>query len=380
MNLSWAEIHRPVLRRNVRAIRACLPPETVLIAMVKSDAYGHGLSLVAPTLRSEGVRHFGVFTLEEAARLRSFVPDADILLVGPADDAQVPDMLDLRVIPLLITLEQARGLSRAAERLGGRLKCHVKFDTGMGRIGFPWEEAPTVAAVLSRLPGLALTGACTHYAAAGAADAAFTRLQAQRFRAAIAACRATGLAIPFLHAAASDALCFDREWQYTGVRPGILLYGYGPVGPARCPTRPFLQWRTRLIQVKRVPAGTPVSYDCTYRAPAETVIGTFPVGYADGYFRQWSNRAPVLVGGRRGHVAGRVTMNLTMVDLGPDSTARPGDVVTLLGEDGSESVWADELATLAGTISYEVLTSIRSPRMPVDSPDEERPERDQGPR
>ncbi len=368
MNSSWVEIHLPILRANIRAIRNILPPNTAIIAMVKSDAYGHGLCLVAPVLRGEGVRHFGVFTLEEVARLRALVPDAVILCFGPVHEKDTPDLLALRAIPLLFSVQQAAALNHSAQRLGHRLPCHVKIDTGMGRVGLAWEEAPRLLATLARLPGLEINGICTHYAAAGSEDPSFTLLQAQRFEQVAAACRSAGIAIPFLHAAASDALCFDRQWRYEGVRPGILLYGYGPKNPGHPEVRPFLQWKARLIQVKRVAAGTPISYDCTYRAPSETVIGTIPVGYADGYFRIWSNRAPILSEGRRCRVAGRVTMNLTMVDLGPHSTAQAGDEITLLGQDGSESLWADELAALAGTISHEVLTAIRSPRRPVDGP------------
>jgi len=163
------------------------------------------------------------------------------------------------------------------------------------------------------------------------------------------------------HVANSDALLRDTEWQADAVRVGILLYGYSSAHPRqRLPTRPFLHWKTRLLLVKRVPSGFPVGYGGTYRTPCETCLGTIDVGYADGYARACGNRAFVLVKGRRVPVVGRVSMNLTTLDLGPASDAVEGDEVVLLGQQGAEAVWADDIAEWVGTIPYEILTGIRS--------------------
>ncbi len=367
MTHSWSEIHLDTLRENLKAIRAALNPRTDYMAMLKADAYGHGLEIVGRTAWETGVRRFAVFHLDEAVRLRRLLPESSILLAGVASPGDTAGLLDLRLQPLLVSLDQALGLAAEARHLNATLSVHVKIDTGMGRLGLAWETAAAELVQLAATPGLHIVGAATHLASAGAADRSFADLQIARFQQVLSACRARGLVIPFCHAANSDGLCRTPDWHFDAVRPGILLYGYGPASPGAPATRPFLHWKSRLVQVKSVSAGFPVSYDSTYRTGRATRIGTIPVGYSDGYFRAWSNTAAVLVGGRRAPIAGRVTMNLIMVDLGPDSPAQPGDDVVLLGEQNGASIWADELAALAGTISYEVLTAIRSPRIPREA-------------
>jgi alanine racemase len=210
---------------------------------------------------------------------------------------------------------------------------------------------------------LSLEGICTHLASSDNPDRDFSDEQLRRFHRVLDQCGQRGIHFQVRHVSNSAALLRERTWHLDGVRAGIVLYGYPPVLPGERPRadlRPVLQWKTRLVQVKRVPRGFPVSYDSTHTTERETRIGTFPVGYADGYPRALSNRAQVLVHGRRAPVVGRVTMNLSMVDLGPDSLAQAGDEVVLLGEQGGASLWADELARWAGTIPYEVLTNIRA--------------------
>jgi alanine racemase len=365
MNDSWTEIDLGVLRSNLAALRAALAPSTDLIAMLKADAYGHGLDLVGPEAWRSGIRRFAVFHAAEALQLRRLLPQAAILWLGVAEPDDVPLILEARLEPLLVSSNQARGLALEAARLGSVVTGQAKIDTGMGRLGFAWETAAAELTALAALPGLRLAGAGTHLACAGS-DPAFTALQMTRFNQALEDCRRAGLAIPFRHAANSAGLCGSPEWRLDAVRPGILLYGYGPPSPGAPPTRPFLQWKTRVAQVKSVPAGFRVSYDSTYVTPRATRIATLPAGYSDGYSRAWSNRGEILAGGRRARLAGRVTMNLIMADLGPDSPVQAGDEAVLLGEQGGASIWADELAALSGTISYEVLTSIRSPRRAVE--------------
>jgi alanine racemase len=364
---AWTEIHLATLASNLALIRKALAPGTDFIAMLKADAYGHGLERVGRAAWEAGVRRFAVFHLEEAARLRALLADATILFIGVADGSDAATLLELRAQPLLVTADQALALADAAEHLHARLSCQVKIDTGMGRLGFPWETAAAELVRFAARPGLHLAGISTHLASAGSIDRSFADLQISRFQQVLADCKTRGLTFPFIHAANSDAFCQTPDWHFDAVRPGILLYGYGPGSPTAPQTRPFLQWKSRLVQVKNVPADFPVSYNSTYRTSRATRIGTIPVGYSDGYSRAWSNKACVLVNGRRCPVAGRVTMNLTMVDLGPDSTARAGDEVVLLGEQHGASIWADELAALSNTISYEVLTSIRSPRIAVEA-------------
>jgi alanine racemase len=242
------------------------------------------------------------------------------------------------------------------------LRCHAKVDTGMGRLGFAWEEAAAALARLVREGGLRVEGLCTHFASGGrAGPGSFAEEQARRFRAVAEQCAARGLAIPFRHIANSAAFLARPDWDLDGVRLGIVAYGYGNRQDRRAVrTRPFLQWKTRVVQVRRVPAGSPVGYSSTHVTPAATQLAVIDVGYSDGYARLLSNKGCVLVGGRRAPVVGRVTMNFTTVDVGPDATVRDGDEAVLIGTQGGASVWADELARQAQTIPYEILTGIRS--------------------
>jgi alanine racemase len=232
----------------------------------------------------------------------------------------------------------------------------------MGRLGFAWETAPAQITAIAREPALHLEGVCTHFASSGNPDPTFMNEQARRFRCVLDACHRGGIPIPMRHASNSGAILADPSLDFDAVRPGIMLYGYPPskLNARPVAVRPFLHWKTRALQVKEVPADFPVSYDSTYRTPSRTRLATLDIGYADGYTRHLTNKGSVLIGGRRRKIVGRVTMNLIVADLGPDHSVKPGDEAVLIGRQGEESIWADELASLAGTIPYEILTSIRA--------------------
>jgi len=234
----------------------------------------------------------------------------------------------------------------------------------MGRLGFPWETAAASVAAWAADPVYRVTGLCTHYASSDADDTGFFDEQSRRFGSVVEAVRSAGLALSCCHASNSGAILRDTGQDYDGVRPGIMLYGYSPRMPSgprsrQVPTVPVLQWKTRLLQVKTVRAGVPVSYQMTWRASRETRVGTVDAGYADGYPRALGNRGFMLVGGRRCPVIGRVTMSLIMLDLGPEARDCAGDEVVMLGRQGKESLWADEMAAWTDTIAYEVLTRIQ---------------------
>ena len=362
MSRTWTEIVSPVLRDNIRCVRAAVEPRSDLIFVVKADAYGHGMPGVVKVAWDEGVRRFAVAHLDEAETLRQCLPDAQVLMIGVLDPATVARAAALRLVPALTGPRHADALAREARQAGVVLPCHVKIDTGMGRLGFDWQRAVDELRVAGGLGGLRIEGAYTHLAASDAADRAFADEQMRRFRLVVAGCRAAGIPIPFLHVSNSGAFQRDREWHLDAVRMGILLYGYPPI-PAALPAniRPFLQWKTRVIQIRDVPARYPVSYDSTFHTQAPTRLAVLNVGYADGYSRALSNRGMVLLGGRRCPGRGRLTMNLTMVDAGPDAPVKEGDEVVLIGCQGGEMIGADELAQWQGTIAYEVLTSIRTP-------------------
>jgi alanine racemase len=375
MKNAWIELDLDILRANIVNLRAALSHSTAIISVVKADAYGHGMIPVARCTWDCGVRWFAVVHLDEALALRTLLPDANILILGVTGPEQAEELLRANLTPVLVSEAQAVALAAAAAARGEELTCHVKVDTGMGRLGFRWEEAVVALPRLAAVPGLRMRGICTHFASANRDGMDFVVEQANRFHQVVKACEAARLTGLFRHAANSGAIMSGPSWDLDGVRPGILLYGYGPKiepdpppGPvatagaprSRVETRPFLQWKTRIAQIRNVPAGFPVSYDSTYVTREETRIATLCVGYADGYSRLLGNRGAVLVRGRRCPVVGRVTMNLTTVDLGPTGEAIEGDEVVLVGRQGQAAVWADEVASWRQTIAYEVLTNIRT--------------------
>lgn len=349
---TWIELDLALLAANVRALRAALGPGVDALFVVKSNAYGHGLVPVARAAWQAGVTRFVVVHMDEVAALRAALPEARILLVGVAGADAVPELLAWRAEPVVVGVEQAEVLGRAAAAAGGVLAVHAKVDTGMGRIGLPWEQAGESVPRLARQPGLRVVGLCTHLAAAGDAGEVFTREQLRRYQAVEAACRAAGLTGLWRHVSNSSAVLRSAAWDFDAVRAGLLLYGYAPAAGARAVlTQPILQWKTRVVQVKRVPAGFPVSYDCTWTTPQATTLATLDVGYADGYSRRIGNRGWVLIRGRRCPVVGRVTMNMIVADAGSDAAVAEGDEVVLLGSQGTESITATHLAEWCGSLS-----------------------------
>jgi len=355
MKNTWVDIDLRVLADNTRRILSELRPETSLIGVVKANAYGHGMIPVARTAAQNGVKWFAVAHLHEALHLRRAVDDSvSILVLGVVDADDVPVLLEKQIIPIVVSEEQGMSLSDAAKALGKRLKVHLKIDTGMGRLGVPWQEAAAIHARLSKLPGLDIHGACTHFASVELKKVSLGPTQAERFTECV---RPMGKL--FKHVSSSRAIQYHLDWDLDAVRPGIILYGYGAgERDMRIRTRPILQWKSRVMQVKQVPAGFAVGYYSTYTTPAPTTIATLGVGYADGYHRALSSKGFVLIRGKRCPVVGRISMNWITVDAGPAGETRVGDEAVLIGEQGGEAIWADELARLARTIAYEILTSI----------------------
>jgi alanine racemase len=367
MKNTWIELDLGILSANLSHLRQALGAQTQIVFVVKADAYGHGLLPVAERAWLCGVEWFAVAHMDEAMALRARLPQARILVLGAiaAEDAVAAARADL--VPVLVNQSHAVRLAAGAAAANVTLRCHAKIDTGMGRLGFDWEEAGRLLPMLACLQGLRIEGICTHFASADNRASKFADEQAARLQSVIEALRTAGITALFCHASNSGAIRREAQWDLDGVRPGIMLYGYGPKaepthGSAgrRIDTRPFLQWKTRVLQIKPVDAGFPVSYDSTYVTPSRTHIATIDAGYSDGYPRLIGNRGYALVGGRRCPVVGRVTMNFTMLDIGPRCDIREGDEVVLLGQQGTASLWADEIAGWCQTISYEVLTNIRT--------------------
>ena len=359
-NGSWVEVDLARLRANVNAIQNAIGAGR-LVAVVKADAYGHGLAPVAAALGRAGVSCFAVAYVAEAEVVREVVPDARLILVlGAACPAEVPRMLQNRITPVVVSPDHGQALSAAALAAGGRLGVHVKLDTGMGRLGFVCPGETTHAAAICRLSGLDVQGLCTHFAMVEPEKKpTAARAQIEKFSEAAPVIEAAAGHRLFRHMSSSRAALLLPDCDQDAVRVGISLYGYGAAETGRrFMTAPVLQWKSRILQVKKVPAGFAVGYYSTYKTTGPTTLATISCGYTDGYQRHLGNKGHVLVGGKRCLVVGRVSMNWISVDLGPDSTARAGDEVVLIGEQGGERIWADEIAKHCGTIAYEILTGI----------------------
>lgn len=368
-----AEIDLAALRDNVQAVRS-LAPRAGVLAVVKANAYGHGAVQVALVLEPLEVELLGVALVEEGMELRNAGVRKPILVLGGAYEGGYDLMVEAELTPTIFRFEHLRQLSEAAARQGRTVKAHVKLDTGMGRIGLLAEELAPFIEALQRTPNVVVDGLLSHFANADLADAELTLKQIQRFKDALALLRQHGIDPKFRHLSNSAGV-LDRPEVRDGldlnlVRPGIMLYGLSPATWLKdnVALRPVLSWKTALTHLKRVPRGTPVSYGSTWVAQRDSLIGTLPIGYADGFSRDYSSKGEALIHGRRVKIAGRVCMDMCMLDLTDVPNAAVGDEVVLIGRQGSDRITAEELAALAGTIHYEVLCAVgaRVPRVAVE--------------
>ncbi|MBI5696899.1 MAG: alanine racemase [Nitrospirae bacterium] len=359
-----AYIDLQALDHNLAQVRARAGGRKVL-GVVKADAYGHGAAEVARRLESRGVEMLGVALVEEGARLRQAGVMLPILVLGGVFGWQAEGLLDYDLTPVVSTMEQAALFSDAALRRGRTMSVHFKVDTGMGRVGMLPDEAVGLIADICRLPGIVPEGVMTHLADVGGADKSFAGLQIGLFKTVLERLETSGIKFPLVHAAGSAAIVEFDPALFNMVRPGIMLYGCYPEPHMReyLDLRPVMSVRTRVMHVKTLEAGRPVSYGRTYVTPSPTVIATLPIGYADGFNRRLSNRGEVLVGGMKCPVLGRVCMDLIMVDATAVTGVKSGDEAVVLGRQGDAVISAEDVAELLGTISYEVLCNV-SARVP----------------
>ena len=364
---TFCSIDHDALRWNLAQIRGRLAGAVRILSMVKANAYGHGATTVARTLAAAGSDGFGVATLEEGIELRRAAIHEPILVVAGVYQDQVDDFFTHALTPVVHDPGRLRDLEAAVRSRGGILNAHLKIDTGMGRLGFVAADCDSWIDAVKSLTAVKIIGVFSHFSQAESVAGDYTQKQLMIFNHVLQRLRAEGIRPPLVHFANSaatitlPAACFDM------VRPGIMLYGvYPSPGMARQITlKPVLAWKTRILQLKKVPSGTSISYAQTFVAERESLIATLPIGYADGYARLLSNRGEVLVRGQRAKVAGRVCMDLTMIDVTDIRNVQQGDEVVLLGRQGGAEISVDEMAAWANTISYEILTSIgaRVPRI-----------------
>jgi alanine racemase len=378
----WAEIDLDAIAHNVRELRRITDPSARLIAVVKADGYGHGAEAVARTALANGADMLAVARIDEGVELRRAGFTAPILVMGPTFPEFGDRIIDHDLIQGVTTLENARALAARAAACGAEIPVHLKVDTGMGRLGLvpdcgaPGRDPalPAVAEVraLARLDGLRLAGVFTHFAAADEADKTFATLQLDIFRTFLAQLSAAGIDCGLRHAANSAGIIDLPQAHLDAVRPGIALYGLYPsrdVNRRKVDLRPALALKSRILQIKAVPAGFQVSYGMTWRAPQATRIATVAAGYADGIQRRLSNRGRMLVHGVEVPIVGRVCMDLIMLDVGAVPEAAPGDEAVIIGRQGDAEISADAVADLLDTINYEVVFTnlTRVPRRYVES-------------
>jgi alanine racemase len=351
----WAEIDRSALRHNVARVRERMG-SAKLLAVVKANAYGHGMVGVAEALANDA-QLFGVANLEEAITLRAALPHP-IIVLGPAIPDERSSMVEHDFIPTISSLEEAEDFNRLVR--ARVVAINFKIDTGMGRMGVPENDALTLFKKVSALPNIKIHSISTHLPVSNE-DAEYTREELARFKNSVEQLRAEVPGDYKAHVLQSAGLLAFADPTFDIVRAGIMLYGISPLSEFQQILRPVMTWKTRIGLVRDMPAGSSISYGRTFITPRPMRIATLTAGYADGYPRHLSNRdAAVLVRGRRCALLGRVTMDLIMIDVSDIEDARVGDEVVLMGRQGDAEISCTELADRARTITWEITTRIGS--------------------
>ncbi len=360
MSLSWVEIDLAALRHNFQQVRRRINPETRILGVVKSDAYGHGMVPVARELEAMGCHFLAVSKYWEAAELREAGLRLPVLVLLGVEPHEMQDAIRKEMRPVLYRLDHARMLSKAASALGKRAIVHVKVDTGMGRLGVPLEDLPPFLNLVRELPELSVEGILSHFAVADEADKTYSLQQLRRFREVLTLFREYGFSPLYAHISNSAGLLDFPEAQFQLVRPGIMLYGSPPSQELLHPValEPVMALKAKVIQIKKVPQGQPIGYGRTFTTRRPSIIATLPVGYDDGYPRLMSNQGAVLLGGQRAPIVGRVSMNMITVDVTDLDRVREDDEAVLLGRQEDQIITGDDIARLCGTISYEIFCNM----------------------
>jgi alanine racemase len=371
---TWADVSLAALRQNFRTVQKHVGPGVTVCAVVKADAYGHGAVECSRALEGEGARWLGVTSLDEAIPLRDAEVRANILLMTGFWRGEENEIIRLRLTPTVWEPWHIESLENAAASMGvARHPVHLKVDTGMGRLGVAVDQLPGVLRALQAAKHLVLEGLATHLASSEIMDAPSVAEQERNFDEARRIVRGAGMEPTFVHVANTGAVISRRETWNTMVRPGVALYGYYlpfqragrevSGGTLRLSVKPVLTWKTRILSLRNFNANQPLGYGGTYTTKAPAHVAVLPVGYADGYNRQLSNRGRVIVREHYAPIVGRISMDLTLVDVTGIPGVAVGDEVILLGNGEGLSVDALEHAELANSTPYEILCNI-SKRVP----------------
>ncbi|MFC1489312.1 alanine racemase [Thermodesulfobacteriota bacterium] len=379
--LVWAEVDLKAIAHNVRELRRIVNPDARLMAVVKANAYGHGVVPVTQQALESGAEVLGVARLNEGIALRKAGFGEPVLIFGFTPPAVADKLIEFDMTQSVWSYQAAEAYSATAVTAKKPIKIHLKIDTGMGRLGLlpdcrrkPTSDAYSAADAINEvkaiasLPGLELEGIYTHFATADALDKSYAKEQFEIYLDFLNKLRQTGLEIPVKHAANSGAIIDMPETHLDMVRAGISLYGLYPsdeVDKRRIALHPAMTLKARVVHLKNVPSGFKISYGCTYETKSPTTIASVPVGYADGYSRLLSSQGHMLVRGRRAPIVGRVCMDQTMLDVGHIPDVSIEDEVVVFGRQGDEAITVDEIASILNTINYEIVSALtdRVPRV-----------------
>ncbi len=370
---TWAEVDLDKILKNYQAIRTYVRPQSKLMAIVKADAYGHGAPIIAKEFDAAGADWFGVSNIEEAEQIRNIGIQKPILILGFTPVQFAGKLIEQNITQSVFSKEYAKELNSAAQKAGGKVKIHIKLDTGMSRIGFVYHGEDDAEALVAdvcaaaKLSNLVVDGVFTHFAVSDEPGNPYTQTQFDRFMRAIALLEKEGVHFPLRHCCNSAGLLNYPEMQLDMVRPGIILYGMTPSLGMPLPIKllPTMKLKSVLFQEKWLAAGTPVSYGMTYKTPTRRRLGTLPIGYADGFVRALADKEDVLIRGKRARIVGRVCMDQCMADITEIQKVQSGDEVTIIGQDGEDEIPVEEIASNMNTINYEVTCLIgkRVPRV-----------------
>ncbi len=370
---TWAEVSLATLRQNFRTVNKHVGAGVSVCAVVKADAYGHGAIECSRALQAEGAKWLGVTSLDEAIPLRKEGIETRILLMTGFWRGEEGEIVRLGLTPTVWEPWHVELLEKAAASASVKHAVNLKVDTGMGRLGVSPDELPGLLKALSAAPHLVVEGLSTHLASSEIMDAPSVEEQTRRFTEALRVVRATGFDPTLVHMANTSALISRRETWNNVVRPGVALYGYYlpfqragrevSGGTLRLSVKPVLTWKTRILSLRNFAANQPLGYNGTYVTKAPARVAVLPVGYADGYNRQLSNRGRVIVRDHYAPVVGSISMDLTLVDVTGIPGVAVGDEVILLGTSDGLSVDALEHARWANSSPYEILCNI-SKRVP----------------
>ncbi len=360
---TWVEIDLDALKCNFDAVREMLPENIKILAVVKANAYGHGAIGVAKFLQHKA-DYLAVAATDEALELRKNGINCPILILGHIPYGDYDNIVKYNITPTISDLYEAELLSKAAVKADVTAPLHIAVDTGMNRIGFPLNsESVNAIKDINYLPNIKIEGVFSHFAAADMSDKTYTRKQVEKFDVFVKALSEIGIEVPIKHLYNSAAIA-DLEKKYDMVRQGIILYGLKPSDEVEFNNmnipKPVMSMKTRVVQVKTLPAGESISYGCTYITEKETRVATLCAGYADGVTRVLSNNGEVLIRGKRARIIGRVCMDQFMVDVSDIPEIEAGDTATIFGTDGNETISVDEIAKKANTINYEIICNINS--------------------